>query len=371
MRDEQARTSLRQALYELRKHLGRAAGALRTEAEAVSLDAAAVELDVVTFTRLAGERTPEALERATLLYRGDLLAGFSVNEEGFEAWLMEERERLRELAMETLARLLSHQRKAHALAAALRTARQLLALDRLQEPVHRTLMRLHAELGQRAAALRQYQQCVTVLQRELGVEPESETIQLYQEILRRRATADSTAPTGSAARPASSPLARAGLDPRLAETPLVGRDAPMAQVRAALEQAVAGSGRLVAILGETGIGKSRLVEELIAHATQQDSRVLVGRAYESDQILLFGPFVDAFRAGEVARDATIMDALGPVWRAELSRLLPGVAAASGAVRCPSRSITGDSSNASSSSYGNWRPGSLCFSCWTICTGRTS
>ena len=105
MRDEQARTSLRQALYDLRKNLGTAAGGpCATEGETVSLDPAAVELDVATFTGIAGEETPEALEQAALLYRGDLLEGFSVDEEPFEAWLMEERERLRELAMEALAR---------------------------------------------------------------------------------------------------------------------------------------------------------------------------------------------------------------------------------------------------------------------------
>jgi DNA-binding SARP family transcriptional activator len=99
MRDEQARTSLRQALYDLRKHLGSAApAALRAEGETVALDPAAIDLDVATFARLVGEGTPEALERAALLYRGDLLEGFSVNEEPFDGWLMEERERLRELA---------------------------------------------------------------------------------------------------------------------------------------------------------------------------------------------------------------------------------------------------------------------------------
>jgi DNA-binding SARP family transcriptional activator/pimeloyl-ACP methyl ester carboxylesterase len=332
MRDAQARTSLRQALYDLRKNLGSAAGALRTDGETVMLDPAAVELDVATLTRLAGEGTPMALERAALLYRGDLLEGFGVDAEPFEAWLMEERERLRELTMETLARLLSHQRQAGALAGALRTARQLLALDLLQEPVHRTLMRLHAQLGQRAAALRQYQHCVTVLQRELGIEPEAETKQLYQEVLRQRATPAGTA--GRAASTTAPPLARVGPDTRLAETPLVGREAPLAQIRTALDLAVAGSGRLVAILGETGIGKSRLVEELLAHAAQRNSRILVGRAYESDQILLFGPFVDAFRAGELTHDVALMEAVGPVWRAELSRLLPGGTTAPGCPRLP-------------------------------------
>jgi DNA-binding SARP family transcriptional activator len=158
MREEQARTSLRQALYDLRKNLGGAAAVLGTEGETVSLDPAALELDVTNFVRLAGEATTDALEQAALLYRGDFLEGFDVDEEPFESWLMEERERLRDLAIDALARALAHQRKAGALPAALRTARQLLTIDPLQEPVHRTLMRLLAQAGQRAAALRQYQQ---------------------------------------------------------------------------------------------------------------------------------------------------------------------------------------------------------------------
>jgi DNA-binding SARP family transcriptional activator/pimeloyl-ACP methyl ester carboxylesterase len=326
MRDEQARASLRQALYELRKHLGDAAAALRIDGHAVSLDPAAVELDVTTFTRLAGEEAPAALEEAARLYRGDLLEGFSVDEEPFETWLMEERERLREVAMEALAKGLARQRKAGALATAVATARQLLVIDRLQEPVHRTLMRLHAELGQRAAALRQYQQCVAVLQRDLGVEPELETKRLYQEILRQRAIV-SGPPTGTAAGTAARPLARAGLDMRLAETPLVGRQASLAHIQTALRQAEAGSGQLIAVRGETGIGKSRLVEELVAHAARDDCRILLGRAYESDQILLFGPFVDAFRADEMIRDAAVIDSLRSTWHAELSALLPRLAGA--------------------------------------------
>ena len=143
MRDEQARTSLRQALYDLRKNLGDAASVLRTDGATVSLDPAAVELDVETFIRAAGEGAPEALEQAALLYRGDLLEGFSVDEEPFEAWVMQERERLRDLAMDALAKTLSYQHKTGDLTAAVRTARQLLAIDRVQEPVHRTLMRLH------------------------------------------------------------------------------------------------------------------------------------------------------------------------------------------------------------------------------------
>jgi DNA-binding SARP family transcriptional activator/pimeloyl-ACP methyl ester carboxylesterase len=326
MPDEQARGSLRHALYELRKTLAATPATLRCEGDTVVVNATVVDLDVAAFTRLLGEGTPEALAQAMTLYRGDLLTGLSVKEEPWEAWLRDERERLREQAIEGLARLLAHQRKAGQLKDAIRSAHQLLALDRLQEPVHRTLMCLYAQLGQRGAALHQYQRCVNVLRLELGVEPETETRQLYREIL-QQGTANSVAPpVERAAEPATPPRVRRATETRPAETPLIGREAEMTQLRDALDRASAGCGGFFAVLGEAGIGKSRLVEELIAHADRRDARVLLGRAYESDQILLFGPVVDALRTGQVDRDHEVLDALGPIWRAELARLLPEVEA---------------------------------------------
>src|SRR5262245_40156758 len=186
IREESARASLRQALFAIRKALGEVEPALRHEGETVALDAAAVDADTAAFERAATDETSEALERAVGLYRGDLLSGFALDEAPFEEWLLGERERLRELALEALAKLLAHQRKAGATEPAIGTALKLLTLDPLQEPVHRALMRLYAEVGRRGTALRQYQQCVGVLQRELGVEPEAETKALYQEILRQR-----------------------------------------------------------------------------------------------------------------------------------------------------------------------------------------
>lgn len=330
MRDEQARANLRHALFDLRRNLGAAApSALLATGDTVALDPAAVDLDVATFARLVGEGTPAAIEQATALYQGDLLAGLIVKEEAFETWLTDERERLREVAMEALAKLLSHQGKAGAAEAAVRTALRLLTLDPLQETVHRTLMRLYVALGRRGTALRQYQHCVAVLQRELGVEPETETKQLYQEILQQRTShTSSAAGTASPATNATFPYVMTpagGPDARAAETRLVGRESEIAQLGNALDEASAGRGRLVALLGEAGIGKSRVAEELIASGAHRDVRVFLGRAYESDQILPFGPWVDAFRTGRLAHYGEVIEALGPVWRAELSRLLPEVA----------------------------------------------
>src|SRR5438552_2206635 len=94
--DAQAKASLRVALSELRKSLGRAAAVLEVDASRVALDVVAVDVDVLAFRRRVAERTPPALAEAAALYRGDLLKGFDLDEAPFEEWLLAERERARE-----------------------------------------------------------------------------------------------------------------------------------------------------------------------------------------------------------------------------------------------------------------------------------
>jgi DNA-binding SARP family transcriptional activator len=316
-----ARNSLRQALFALRQAMApvRPAG-LGVEGATITLHAEAVDVDAMRFEQLVSARTPEALAQAVELYRGDLLDGLSLQEPPFEEWLMGERERLRELAIEAHAALLAAQRTAGAVEAALQTGLRLIALDPLQEPVHRTLMRLYGQLGRRAAALRQYQVCVSMLRRELGVEPEADTRRLYQDILRQRPPRgpdDGTTPHGRT--PAALPP-----PPVIGatQTPLVDRGHEMTQLRELLAQARQGHGQVAAVVGEAGIGKTRLLAEIAAEAFAGGARLLVGRCYESDQILPFGPWVDAFRGAALINDTGLLADLHPAWRVELTRLLP-------------------------------------------------
>src|SRR5688500_18419369 len=106
--DSQARASLRQTLSLLGKALDDApVPCLVTDARTVGVVPGAIDVDVIRFTAAVEAGTPAALEQAGQLYRGDLLEGLVLDEASFEAWLLSERERLRELAIEGLAKLLA------------------------------------------------------------------------------------------------------------------------------------------------------------------------------------------------------------------------------------------------------------------------
>lgn len=289
----QAQQSLRQTLSVLRQALGRAGPALNADTQAVSLDRAALQVDAIGFETLVKKGDARALADAAALYRGDLLAGLDLDEAQFEEWLVTQRERLRELAMNALTRLLGQQMAAKALDDAVLSASRLLALDALHEPAHRSLMRLYNAQGRRPAALRQYQTCVTVLRRELGVEPAAETKQVYAETLRDAAAAPAPAASSSEARVRAQDRER--LMVAAAATPFVGREAELERAKQVLETAFAGRGSVIAVSGEAGVGKTRLSRQIAAKAAARGALVLLGRAYRSEQILPLGPWRDALR----------------------------------------------------------------------------
>jgi DNA-binding SARP family transcriptional activator len=207
--DDHARNSLRQTLFLLRRMTCLAQPQLlNITNHTVAMDPLGVEIDVRAFEGSSRAGDPDALQQAADLYRGDLLDGFSLNEAPFEEWVLQERERLREVAVDALGRLLQWQRSQGRLEEAIRTGRRLLALEPWQEPVHRTLMRVLVQAGQPGAALRHYQQCEATLRRELGVEPEAETRMLCESIRSRHRIADNgRAPGPGEARPAPEPIA--------------------------------------------------------------------------------------------------------------------------------------------------------------------
>jgi tetratricopeptide (TPR) repeat protein len=284
-----------------------------TEGDDVAV-ATAVEVDVPRFERLASRAQPDALVQALALYRGDLLGGFRLKEPCFQTWLQGERERLRSRAIGVLERLSTHRIGRGAIDAALETGLRLLAMDSLQESAHRALMRLYAQSGRTAAALNQYRICVDALQRELGVGPEPATTELYRRIGARKTR---SAPVATR----RSPRAAAN---RFASdvTPLVGRGPERARLERALADARLGRGGFMAVSGEAGIGKSRLIQDLGTRAGALGCRVVVGRCFESEQVLPFAPWVGVLRSEAMRPALSEVTTREPRSRAELARLLP-------------------------------------------------
>jgi DNA-binding SARP family transcriptional activator len=162
----------------------------------------------------------------------------------FVAWLAQQRERRRARTRSALVDLAEMAEAAKDFDDALAHARELLALEPLSEDAHRRVMRLHYLAGDRAAALLAFDRCEQVLKDEVGARPSAQTLALLE-------TISAHAP---AALPAHAAVPAAVLRPPR----LVGRD----RDRAALAQAWQ-AGHVVALIGEAGLGKTRLLHEFI------------------------------------------------------------------------------------------------------------
>lgn len=118
----------------------------------------------------------QALQHAERLYQGDLLEGW------YQDWCLSERERLQNMYLAMLDKLMDYCEAQRAYDAGLRYGLRSLHYDRAREHTHRRLMRLHYLAGDRTAALRQYVMCVKALHDEFDAQPRASTVQLYQQI---------------------------------------------------------------------------------------------------------------------------------------------------------------------------------------------
>jgi predicted ATPase len=334
---KRARAALRRTLSSLAR--AREAGWLEIQGDTVNLRSDETWVDVDRFRELLAECAshghPESeacpsclspLTEAVSLYRDDFLAGFGLRDSfAFDDWQYFQAEELRRELAGALEKLARGHGAAGEWEAAIAHARRRLLLDPLHEPAHRALMQLYALSGERASALRQYRECVRVLEKDLGVAPLEETTSLYRAVQEGAAVPPFPATGTATERPAPSDMPRSeGKVSDPAGSPLLGRD----QEWAALEKAYAAAseGMVVALEGEAGIGKTRLAEEFLARARERGASVLSARCFRGETDLAYGPFVEAF--GTVAQREHLSARLSqapPEAIAEAARLLPALA----------------------------------------------
>jgi ABC-type oligopeptide transport system substrate-binding subunit/DNA-binding SARP family transcriptional activator len=307
--DSEARRHLSNQVYNLRRALPDP-DIIRTSAGQLALDGQRSWSDVLEFERLSRSSDSNKLQKAVYLYRGPFLDGFSVLEGAeFSLWVDRERYRLEQRYLETLFDLMEIYKARGERDAAIACARGYLEIDDLAEEVHRQLIALYAAEGNRRAALRQYEQCSIILERELGVDPLPETRELYLTVLADRGISAETTYTA----PAWTTL------PSL-EAPLIGRVEAMTQLKEAFSQACAGVGKAVLISGEAGLGKSRLLQEFVTERAGE-AVVLFGSGYEAQGEIPYLPLVEALRPLLSTIDWTSLGA-DRLILAQLLRLLP-------------------------------------------------
>jgi predicted ATPase/DNA-binding SARP family transcriptional activator len=248
---------------------------VQADRASVGLNPDVLTTDVAEFERLLQgvSRTEDVpkrldlLERAVLLYKGDLLPG------SYEEWVGREQTRLRERHAEALQELALAWEQTGDIETALATIERAIRADPYREAAHRTLMRLQAALGRPAAVQESYQSLERLFREELGASPSTVTRELAARLRNDpRAVVTVKEAAGSAAPPAApiptppltaqvsvplpEPIPPAALPLQMSR--FFGRSQELAQLQQICAEA---DTRLVTLTGPGGAGKTRLAIE--------------------------------------------------------------------------------------------------------------
>jgi DNA-binding SARP family transcriptional activator len=315
--ERDASKALQVAISRLRRALrggGRDDDVLLTRSPGYELRVAPGALDLERFERLSadGRAALEAgdagtatarLRESLALWRGPPLADVA-----YESFAQAEIQRLEELRMRALEDRLGADLELGRHEELIAELQGLVASHPLRERLRARLVLALYRAGRQADALEAYRDCRRTLVEQLGIEPGRELHELEEAILRQdpgldRRRAPERAPAGPSG-------------------PFVGRERELKELLPVIEQALSGSGGVVLIAGEPGIGKSRLAEALGEHARRLGGRMIVGRCWEAGGAPAYWPWTQALRAFLRGKDPDqVRSWVGP-GGPELAAMLP-------------------------------------------------
>ena len=305
--ESRARNALRHTLYVLNQSLE--GDWLEVDRKSIGLDPHAdIWLDIDEFhgyLKECGNHGHEVVEtcpdcvkpltEAVEVYRGDFLSGFSLKDSvNFDDWQFSQTQSLRSEIVSGLERLVSCLSEGGENEKAIGYGKRWLELDRADELAHRHLMELYAKTGQRTAALRQYEECVRVLEKELSEFPKEETLQLYEAIKGNAFSTDRDVEAfevSSISKPLDAP--KHNLPRQL--TSFIGRKCEVKEVKGLLSTTY-----LLTLTGSGGCGKTRLALEVAADLIDKyaDGVWLVELASLSDPALVAQEVASALDVSE-------------------------------------------------------------------------
>ena len=285
-----------------------------------------VIVDADEFEQLAEDalrrREIAAYDAAFAAYGGELLP-----EDRYESWCSERRTALAELHTRLLLGMAEGLERRGSYSEAAERLRDVLQQDPTREAVHRQLMRLYAWMGAPDQAMRQFHSCEAVLRHELDLTVQPETISLYDEILasrlplqrsgRDRANGNGN---GNGNLSQSSPVHAAANG-----CPFVGRERVIRHMVGQLVRRDGEQPGMIVVSGETGVGKTRLMDEFAIQASAQGAVTLCGgRGAHAEQFACgaFAVALEDYAANRSEAERTELARAYPT----LARFVPSLAA---------------------------------------------
>lgn len=264
--------------------------------------------------RAQAARDAGRLEEAIREYReaDRMSCGEFLAEDPYEEWASEPRRAWGEARLTVLCDLSECLALRGGYGEAVEVCARALALDRYREESHRQLMLYHYCSGEQTLALRTFRSYARMLKEELGATPSPEMGRLREQIEARNVPGvDTLRRYPKPRRPLRFPYS-------LSRTHFAGRGGEYAWLCERLEESARGAGGAVAVEGEAGVGKTRLVEEFLGYARSRGAKVFAGRCYERELGPLLEPVMEAvggvakgiFPAGSGSAEET-----GNPWRA--------------------------------------------------------
>lgn len=250
--ESRALSNLRDMLVHLRKALGlERARVLSPTRDTLTLDLEGVEVDVVRFDRAVRNREEAEFKHAVEVYTGTLLEGCT------EEWVFSERASREQACLRALETLADAAEQRQDYAEALVLFRRAESMDALSDSTQRGLMRMLTATRHTPAALYAYREYRLRLREEMNVEPDEQTVQLYQQIREQtRQAAQKRDSTRAEAPPAPVSSPQTPSPPSTLPHPLtalIGREQETREISEALSRS-----RLVTLVGGGGVGKTRL-----------------------------------------------------------------------------------------------------------------
>lgn len=278
-----ARASLRRTLYQVNKALDQEI--IQATAETMFLARGAdIWVDTAVFRQKAAclddDQNTSALSpacftdltKAAALQSDTFLSGFALPDcPNFDEWQFFQQESLRQIQLQVLKALINHHTRQREYDSAIKYGQQWLNIEPWHETAHRALMILYSKTNQKSLALHQFEQCRRLLEDEFGIQPEPETVELYEKIKLKRPT-PSPAPLPVVNGLSVVEEAPAGPAHNIPYqlTPFVGRQSELTD----LDRFIANPAiRLISIIGPGGMGKTRLALALgQSYLTQKPKR---------------------------------------------------------------------------------------------------